>query len=720
MRPLRPAAAVLAAGMACAVLLPATAAADDATVPGVLASTAVNTTSLDVPVPLGTTPRAITGVLTMPEVVDEGVVTFRVNGRIAKTVDSTLYAKVRIPVTASDVVADGTIGLSISSHGPAIEGICRPAAGAATFRKIAVDFSGKERQPTTLATFFPPSSAGILVLIADDADDDLLEAGIAAVAALASRYPQGTDIRLAPISEAPTSGTATQRVVVLGQGRAGEITTDIAVAPDVVVPTLAIAATGDDLSAAARGLALPQGSDTLQLADDPDVEGLTGQLGQREPNLDLTLAEAGADDVALSGYGAISQVLTLPQDAFSSPVSAMDVHLEGAHSAVDDPSRARLDVRLNGELVGSHVLDETGDLQMDFTVAAGRLRAVNKLELVLSAVTPDGLPCAAPGAPPIEVDISTADSTIRATAGRADTRGFQLLPQVLQSSLPIAIRSEGGQRFAAAQDAARIVAVLQHASAYPLDVQLVPTDAFIADDRSGLIVGATTSDATSLEAPLKLSSIRLLDQPDSSFEVTSQEPYAVLESFAQGDADERQVLMLGSWAPGNKAAPATLTSKLVGYLESTGWSALDGDLVMTDESATPFTVDSRTIQQEAAPREETEERSYAKWIFAVVALLLLMLAFQVVVSIRRDRVVAHSDEVDDETAGQPAYLEDLEFREQNLPPDEPPAPPPVEKPVKKPASKPVNKPAGTPPAKKATPPVPPKVTQRSRNQKKKR
>ena len=696
MRPLRPAAAVLAAGMACAVLLPATATADDATVPGVLASTAVNTTSLDVPVPLGTTPRAITGVLTMPVVVDEGVVTFRVNGRIAKTVDSTLYAKVRIPVTASDVVADGTIGLSISSHGPAIEGICRPAAGAATFRKIAVDFSGKERQPTTLATFFPPSSAGILVLIADDADDDLLEAGIAAVAALASRYPQGTDIRLAPISEAPTSGTATQRVVVLGQGRAGEITTDIAVAPDVVVPTLAIAATGDDLSAAARGLALPQGSDTLQLADDPDVEGLTGQLGQREPNLDLTLAEAGADDVALSGYGAISQVLTLPQDAFSSPVSAMDVHLEGAHSAVDDPSRARLDVRLNGELVGSHVLDETGDLQMDFTVAAGRLRAVNKLELVLSAVTPDGLPCAAPGAPPIEVDISTADSTIRATAGRADTRGFQLLPQVLQSSLPIAIRSEGGQRFAAAQDAARIVAVLQHAS-----------------------VG-TTSDATSLEAPLKLSSIRLLDQPDSSFEVTSQEPYAVLESFAQGDADERQVLMLGSWAPGNKAAPATLTSKLVGYLESTGWSALDGDLVMTDESATPFTVDSRTIQQEAAPRDETEERSYAKWIFAVVALLLLMLAFQVVVSIRRDRVVAHSDEVDDGTAGQPAYLEDLEFREQNLPPDEPPAPPPVEKPVKKPASKPVNKPAGTPPAKKTTPPVPPKVTKRSRNQKKKR
>ena len=186
---------------------------------------------------------------------------------------------------------------------------------------------------------------------------------------------------------------------------------------------------------------------------------------------------------------------------------------------------------------------------------------------MLSAVTPDGLPCAAPGSPPIEVDLDTESSTLTATAGRAGSRGFQLFPQVLQSSLPVAVRTEGAQRFTSFQDAARIVATLQHAAAYPLDVQLVPADAFIADDRSGILVGATASDAISLEAPLKLSSIRLLDRPNSSFEVTSQEPYAVLESV---DVDDRQVLMLGGWAPGNGPAPRALTAKVVSFLESVG------------------------------------------------------------------------------------------------------------------------------------------------------
>jgi hypothetical protein len=711
-RPPRLAAAAVAVGTVCLVLAPAPGTADEASVPGVIETTAVNTTRFDVPVPAGVTPRAITGVLTMPEVVDDGVVTFRVNGRVARTVRSTLYSKVRIPVTAADVIADGTIALTVTSQGPTIQGLCRPAAGAATFRKLVLDYRGKEQAPTTLAGFFPPTTAGIDVLVDDAAGDDLLQAGITAVAALSSRYPEGTDIRLAPVSEAPTASVATERAVVLAVGRAGEIVTEVATAPGGGVPTLTITAVGDDLAAAARALALPQGGDTLQLADDPEAEGLTGQLGQREPDLELSLAEAGATEVTLSGYGTTSQVVQLPQDAFSSPVSAVNVHLQGAHSAVSDPGRARLDVRVNGDLVGSQSLDETGDLEMDFTIPAGRLRGVNDLELVLSAVTPDGLPCAADGAPPIEVDLDTEGSTLTATAGLADARGFQLFPQVLQSSLPVAIRQEGGQRFAAAQDASRIVAALQHAAAYPLDIQLVPADAFIADDRSGLIVGATTSDATTLEAPLKLSSIRQLDQEDSSFEVASQEPYAVLESISQGDdAEGRQVLMLAGWAPGNQPAPRSLTGKVVGHVESVGWAALDGDLLLTDESSTPFTVDSRTLEQEeAAAADEEEEESYAKWIFAGVALLLLVLGVQVIASIRRDRRVAHAEAGDEDAAGpgQPAYLEDLEFREQHLSPEPP------------------TKQAEQTPQAPATPPATPSavsqkpLTKRSRNQKKKR
>ena len=124
----------------------------------------------------------------------------------------------------------------MTSQGPAIDNVCRPAAGEASLRKIALTYRGQERAPTTLADFFPASSSRIDVLIAADADDNLLEAGIAAVAALNSRYPEGTEIELGALADAPTEAVASQRVVVLTAGRPGEVTTDIAAAPGLRRP----------------------------------------------------------------------------------------------------------------------------------------------------------------------------------------------------------------------------------------------------------------------------------------------------------------------------------------------------------------------------------------------------------------------------------------------------------------------------------------------------
>ena len=201
------------------------------------------------------------------------------------------------------------------------------------------------------------------------------------------------------------------------------------------------------------------------------------------------------------------------------------------------------------------------------------LRSVNELELVLSAVTPDGLPCAARAHRPSRSTSTPRRSTLTATAGEADTGGFQLWPQVLQGSLPVAVRTEGAQRFAAVQDLARIVGTLQQAAVLPPRRPARPADAFIADDRSGVIVGATTADATSLEAPLKLSSIRAA-RPGR---LLLRGHLAGAVRRPGGDRRqrraERQVLMLGGWSPGNQSAPRALTDKLVDFLVSTGWSA---------------------------------------------------------------------------------------------------------------------------------------------------
>ena len=94
----------------------APAQADTTIVPGTISTAAQNTSSFAVHVPAGVEARAITGVLTMPEVVEGGSVVFRLNGAVRKTVPSALYQKVRSPVNPPDVIADGTIGLTMTTQ----------------------------------------------------------------------------------------------------------------------------------------------------------------------------------------------------------------------------------------------------------------------------------------------------------------------------------------------------------------------------------------------------------------------------------------------------------------------------------------------------------------------------------------------------------------------------------------------------------------------------
>src|SRR3712207_5406654 len=109
-----------------------------------MSTAAQNTSSFAVHVPPGVEVRAITGVLTMPEVVEGGTVTFRVNGAVRTTVPSALYQKVRIPLDPPDVIADGTIALTMTTEGPSTGAACLPAGGVASLRKIELDHRGAE------------------------------------------------------------------------------------------------------------------------------------------------------------------------------------------------------------------------------------------------------------------------------------------------------------------------------------------------------------------------------------------------------------------------------------------------------------------------------------------------------------------------------------------------------------------------------------------------
>lgn len=625
------------------------AVADTTAVPGTMSTAAQDTSAFDIPVPPGVTVRAITGVLTMPEVVQGGSVTFRVNGAVRKTVPSALYQKVRIPVAPRDVIADGTIGLTMATEGPAPAGAaCVPAAGVASIRKIALDYRGAEVPPASLAEFFPPSSPGITVVIPEDADSGMITAGLTAVAALVARYDDDTPVNLALTVPDPATASAGQRVVALAAGPRGDVTTAISTASGI--PMLTLTGTGDDLVDAARALS----TDALGLSG-TDAQNPSLQTKPRSTDTTRTFDGLGLGDVTLSGYGSVTRQVELRQDAFGAPVSSMRLHLEGSHTAFSSGSGARLDVRANGDLIGSTVLGDEATFSVDVRVPAAALRSVNEIDLTLNALAPDGSACTPGSIPPAEVDLDTGASTVTVEHGTGRSEGFQLFPQIFEGVLPIALRSAEGQRARAAINAAALVGALQRAAGSPLEIQLMSPDAFIADDRSGLMVGALAPDSEALDAPLKLSSTRLLDRKDSTQEVTSQDPYAVLESI---DRNDRLVLMLGSWAPGNKAAPGELARKVVDAVVNTGWDRLDGDLVIGDAANPAFVTASESL---APHREAAGEKSYAKWFVLVIALLLLLLALQVVVAIRRDRRLSREREEYEEHEDGPAYVEDDEY-----------------------------------------------------------
>jgi hypothetical protein len=436
-------------------------------------------------------------------------------------------------------------------------------------------------------------------------------------------------------------------VVAIVPGRPGEVTT--AVSTTLGIPLLTLTGAGDELVDAARALS----TDALGLSG-TDAENPSLETKPRSTDTTRTLEDLGVEEATLTGYGSVTERLELRQDSFGVPVSSMRLHLEGSHTAFPDASSARLDVRANGTLIGSTVLGEEARFEADMAVPQVSLRSVNDVELTLNALAPDGSTCTPPSIPPAEVDLDTGASTVTVEHGTGEVQGFQLFPQIYEGVLPVALRAEDGRRTVAAINAAALVAALQRSAASPLEIQLMSPDAFLADDRSGLLVGAVASDSEALDAPLELSDTRLLDRDDSVQEVTSQDPYAVLESI---DRNNRLVLMLGSWAPGDEAAPGELSRKVVDAVVSTGWAGLDGDLVIADAANPAFVTASRSL----APHQATEEEegSYGVWFVVVIGILLVLLALQVWVAIRRDRQLAR--EHDDESAeADPAYVEDTE------------------------------------------------------------
>ena len=343
--------------------------------------------------------------------------------------------------------------------------------------------------------------------------------------------------------------------------------------------------------------------------------------------LGTTLADLGTESLRLT-TGATAYV-GIRQDTFGTPLSALDLHLVGTHSAVpEDGPETRLDAYLNGALVDSVTLGEEPELELDLHVEGASLAAENGLELVLrSAGGCDAMPA--------EVSIDGAASTVQATAGSSGARGLQRFPQVLGGDLPVAVGSEAGLESAAVVDAAALVVALQRAAARPIDVRLVPVADLLDGGRAGLLVAAGGAETRRLGASLQLEQVRVLADGAERLEVDSDQPYAALQAVTDGG---REVLVLGGWSPPDEAGRSLeLTARTARWVAARGWGAVGADYVVTDAAGEVSLVRSETVVPQDGVVEERGDAAW--WLVGGVGALLVALVAGAVVHGRRQGAV---------------------------------------------------------------------------------
>lgn len=577
-------------------------------------------------IPEGVSPQALRGLLTA-ENAEGGQVRISVHGRVVLAVPARPSQWVRIPVTPRDLEADGTISVSLEYADTADER-CHVGRSPVLTRlsRLRLIFTGAESAPTSLAGFLPSAASRVDVVLPDSADDFLVEAGLTAVVALSQKYPAAVPVALTADGEPVPRVGAGQRVVRFARGD-GPVVSSVGI--ERGIPTLTIKGSGPALVDAARALR----ADALAIADAETGEGLSLLVADSDLDTRSSLADLGAEQLRLTGWGQTDVYVGIPQDEFGGPIDSLQVDLVGTHTAVQGIN-AQVDVFVNDVLVASTLLDDKAEFHLPVTVDSDLLRADNGLQVVMQAFPQDGRCGDAATHAPVLLDIDGTRSLITAQRGTGRLSGFELYPQVFGGDVPVALRNTSARTLGDAVAAASLLSALQRAATHPLTVRLVSPDDLINGNQSGLLVGASYADSAAIQAPLRLAEIQLIDMAEETFQIGTARPFAALESVSHGG---RHILMLGGWTPDSATSARDLESEVVASVTDAGWRALREDLLIATPDRAPFNLSTDSVLPQADRVDE--QRSKVWWLVGGVALVVTVLVLQMALASRRQRAV---------------------------------------------------------------------------------
>ncbi len=473
----------------------------------------------------------------------EGTIIVTINGRRIAQVPARTGGPVHAVANADDVERGvAVIGMYVQLD--AHEDCFVDSTSTATLDNAVLTYSHPVTPPTSIGTFLSPGLSRITVQVGTKAGVAEQQAALDAVAALVHLYPVPTVVKLL-VSDTPPDDDFLNRTVVVqatggsqGTGSASPAATGSSAGGTLEVRADgALYLTGEPNALAGTAFALADPA--LSLFEGRRLEHVAGTPDWAPATGKTSLADLGASSISMSGVGQLQSIVAINQPAFGQSLASLQVTLDGVITPLPEGAAGRVDFLWNGTLIDSVGMSDETQLNPVLSISTQQLRRDNQLTIDFSYVPASGKCTPQPLAARLDFDAN--QSFVIPTFGDSVPPGFERFPQVLGSTVPIALGSAGSP-VSLLQQAGDLIAALESSTSQQLAVNLMTAADFESAGVAGLMVGAGSTETDTLGAPLTINDLISVGDPAPRFSAALPGPLALAQAFF---ADRRDVAILG-------------------------------------------------------------------------------------------------------------------------------------------------------------------------------
>ncbi|MDO9484445.1 MAG: hypothetical protein Q7K25_00060 [Actinomycetota bacterium] len=471
----------------------------------------------------------------------DGTIVVTINGRRIAQVPARTGGDVHAVANADDVERGvAVIGMFVQLD--ATEDCFVDSTSTATLDNAVLTYSHPVTPPTSIGTFLSPGLSKITVQVGTNASVAEQQAALDAVASLVHLYPVPTVVKLLVSDSAPEDDFLNRTVVVQATNESDAVgsespsttanggTLEVRPAGALYLTGAPTALAGTAFALADPALSLFEGRRLEHVSGTPDWDPATGKT---------SLLDLGASAISMSGVGQLQSVVAVNQPAFGQSLSSLQISLAGVITPLPEGAAGRVDFLWNGTLIDSIGMSDDTQLSPVLSISSEQLNRDNQLTIDFSYVPASGRCTPQPLA--ARLDFDTKQSFVIPSFGDSVAPGFQRFPQVLGSTVPIALGSAGTPS-SLLQQAGDVIAALQSSTTQQLAVNLMSAAEFDSATVAGLLVGAGAAETESLGAPLTITDLISVGDPAPRFSAALPGPLALAQAFSSG---KRDVAILG-------------------------------------------------------------------------------------------------------------------------------------------------------------------------------